>query len=91
MALIDLAALALEDVAGAIADELNREGTVGVTLNSTALSSASYSADGVLSVTFTDGQTYDYPPGVISQDDFHHLVTAHSVGRYFNTYIRGRA
>jgi hypothetical protein len=90
MALIDIAALAADEVAAAIADEIAREGTVAVAINSKALASASYSSDGVLSVTFTDGQSYDYPPGVISEDDFHHLVTAHSVGRYFNTYIRGR-
>ena len=90
MSIIDIAALALDEVEGAIEDELAREGAVSISLASTCLTSATYSADGVLSVVFTDGSQYDYPPAIVSQDEFHQLVTAHSVGRYFNTYIRGR-
>jgi hypothetical protein len=90
MSLIDIAALALDAVEGAIEDELAREGAVSVSLASTCLTSATYSADGVLSVVFTDGSQFDYPPGSVSQDEYYNLVTAHSVGRYFNTYIRGR-
>lgn len=74
-----------------LAEELTREGRITVPLDSSCLSSASYDTEGRLAVTMTaDGSEWEYPPGTVSPREFLELITAPSVGSYWNRNIRGR-
>lgn len=84
------ARLAIGEAEEFLAEELLREGSVNMPLDSSALASAGYDTDGRLTVNLTDGTTWVYPPGVVSPREFIELVTAPSAGRYWNLNIRGR-
>ena len=43
--------------------------------------------DGLLNVQFTSGKTYQYTG--FSQDTFNEMLESSSIGRYYNSLIRG--
>lgn len=56
-------------------------------VKSSAIQKISYNTDSkILSVTFQQGATYDYPS--VPELEFHNLINAESVGKYFNKYIK---
>ena len=54
---------------------------------SSAIEHVAYDTDTrILRITFTNGGTYDYPD--VPEEEYHRLVTAQSVGVYYNKSIR---
>ena len=55
-------------------------------VQSTAILHVGYDTDShILSITFANGAVYDYPD--MTEDQYHRLVTAESVGKYYNKSI----
>lgn len=58
-----------------------------VKVNSTAISKVSYDPDTrVLRIQFIQGAEYDYPE--VPEVEFEKLISAPSVGKYFNSTIK---
>jgi hypothetical protein len=57
-------------------------------IKSSVIRKASFSADGDMTITFTNGKTYIYEG--VSRSVFDGLLSADSAGRYFNLNINGR-
>lgn len=58
-----------------------------VKVNSSAISSVSYDKEThTLRIQFVRGAEYDYPD--VPEIEFHKLISAPSVGKYFNTTIK---
>lgn len=56
-------------------------------VKSTAIQKVTYNTDTeILSITFQQGTEYDYPGVPIKE--YYNLIGAHSIGQYFNKYIR---
>lgn len=57
-------------------------------VNSSDLSEVGYDADNnLLIVEFKNGNVYQY--GLVPQEVFDGLISAESVGKYFNQFIKG--
>jgi len=57
-------------------------------IKSSVIRKASFSPDGDMTITFTNGKTYIYEG--VSRSVFDGLLSADSAGRYFNLNINGR-
>lgn len=58
-----------------------------VKVNSSAISEVSYDKETqILRIQFVRGAEYDYPS--VPECEFHNLVSAPSVGKYFNQFIK---
>jgi hypothetical protein len=67
----------------------DRAGTLGIDIDSTAISSLAYNVrTGAMAVTFTDGSVYPYPP--VSMLNFLRFINASSKGLFYNKYVRGK-
>lgn len=60
---------------------------IKVKVNSSAINNVSYDADTrMLRLEFKQGREYDYPD--VPENEFHNLVNAESVGKYYNAHIK---
>lgn len=58
-----------------------------IKVNSSAISEVSYDKDShILRIQFVRGAEYDYPD--VPETEFRNLVSAPSVGKYFNQHIK---
>ena len=58
-----------------------------IKVNSSAISEVSYDKETqILRIQFVRGAEYEYPS--VPEQEFHNLVSAPSVGKYFNTNIK---
>ena len=65
------------------------ENIISVPVNSRAIERLEYDTeDETMTVTFTDGATYDYPR--ITPHQFLEFSNADSKGQFFNAYVRGQ-
>lgn len=61
-----------------------------IKVNSTAISEVSYDKDTqILRIQFIRGTEYDYPN--VPEKEFRNLVSAPSVGKYYNQHIKAYA